>query len=279
MKSCLNPFTIKQGLNLETLVKVASEAKFEGLEFSMEEALKFAQEGSDSEVQELFMMHHVAPAQWMVRASLTQTGPGVEQAYRGLLPQFKLAQTIGAPLAMVVVPSRTAEADLAAATRTVVENLRLLAGIAADYGVRLALEFIGLRYPAEGRRDFIVTLGQTLDLISTTNAPNVGVMFDFYHYYTGGSKREDLQAMPGDLLYFVHADDAPPGDVNALTDPMRVLPGEGVIGVLDLLRDMKAIGYDGFVSLELFGDDFRDMDPYQAARRGFRAVNQILQQV
>jgi len=275
MKAALNPATLRPGLGLEEFLRVASEAGFKGVEFAIERADEYAKRNSVAALKQLFEGCGVAPAQWGLPVPFMRDEKEVDGAVQKLPRLCELAREIGADTAMIVVPFRTAQ-PIEQARDTLVRQVKKAARAAAPCGVRLALEFIGLRFESPGERDFIIDLRQTLDLINRIGEPNVGVMLDCFHFYTGGSEIADLRAMPGEKLYMIHIDDAPAGPVESLTDNMRVLPGQGVIGVAELLAECRRIGYDGFVSLELFGEELRAMEPLRAAVIGFEATQKVI---
>ncbi len=275
MKTALNPVTLSPELSLAEFVNIAGQAGFAGVEFSMDTAAEYAGQHGVEGLRGLFAEAGVGPAQWRLMLPLWTPGSDVSEEMARAPERCALAAEIGAATAMQVVPCRAAvPQDEAMAWLTSI--LRDAAQLVAGWDVSLALEFIGLHVAGDDSEKFIVTLGDTLDLIERIGEPNVGVMLDFYHFYVGGSTREQLEAMPGELLHMIHIDDAPPGPVEQLKDPMRVLPGEGVIGVADLLAVCAEKGYDGYVSLELFGQELREMAPEKGANRGYKALERVM---
>ena len=58
---------------------------------------------------------------------------------------------------------------------------------------------------------------------------------------------------------------------------MRVLPGAGVLDLPAWLRAIRdATGYDGYVSLELFNDELRALEPAEAAARAKASLDPVL---
>lgn len=270
MKAALNPVTLSPDLCFPDFMRTAGQAGFEGIEFTMDDAAAYAEERGVEGLRGLFAEAGVGPAQWRLMLPLWNLGDDISEAMRKMPERCELAAQIGANTVMQVVPCRAPEGREAMDELAAI--LRDAAQLVAGWDLRLALEFIGLNVGAAEAERLVVTLGDTLDLIERIGESNVGVMLDFYHFYVGGSTREQLEAMPGELLYMIHLDDAPPGPVEELKDPMRVLPGEGVIGVADLLALCAEKGYEGYVSLELFGEELRQMDPLEAASIGYAAT-------
>ncbi len=275
MKSCLNATTLSQELAFDEFVRLAGQAGFAGVEVRLGPIAEMARERGIEGVRAFFADVGVAPAHCGLSASLTRPDADFSAALQNAPAECELARALGIPTAMIVLPFRrdAGESD----PRRQVEKVRAVAEITGAYSLGLTLEFIGLHPPVERRGDFPTTLGRTLDLIDQVNRPGVGVLLDSYHWYLGGSRLADLARIPRGMPLFVHVNDAPPGPVATLTDPMRVLPGEGVLDLPAWLRAIReATGYDGYVSLELFNPEIRALDPAVAASRCATAVERVL---
>lgn len=121
------------------------------------------------------------------------------------------------------------------------EAVASLAEVCRQEGAELAFEFMGFAWSA------VRTLSGAL-------AVHPGpVVIDTFHWSLGGSSLDDLRACDPARIALVHVNDAPPGDLAALTDEDRVLPGEGGLPLDGFYRALLGTGYDGVLSLELFG--------------------------
>jgi sugar phosphate isomerase/epimerase len=110
------------------------------------------------------------------------------------------------------------------------------------------------------------TLLTTLRVLRQAAHPNVGVMFDFYHFWSGNNKLEDMdQIRPGEIQH-VHFQDVPDMPRELLDNNTRVIPGDGVAPIATILRKLAEKGYAGPLSVELFMPQFRDGNPYEVAR-------------
>jgi sugar phosphate isomerase/epimerase len=49
-------------------------------------------------------------------------------------------------------------------------------------------------------------------------------------------------------------------------DGDRVYPGDGVAPLADILRTLREINFDGYLSIELFNPSYWQQDPLQVAR-------------
>ena len=52
-----------------------------------------------------------------------------------------------------------------------------------------------------------------------------------------------------------------------MTDGDRVYPGDGVAPLADILRTLREIGFDGYLSIELFNPTYWKQDPLEVGAR------------
>ncbi|SFS87347.1 sugar phosphate isomerase/epimerase [Paenibacillus sp. BC26] len=131
-------------------------------------------------------------------------------------------------------------------------RLRTCAQILGAYGISLGLEFVGPHHLRTAwTNPFLWTLEETLDWIAAIGEPNVGLLFDAYHWYTNGSTIAEIEALTPDQIVHVHINDAPDLPVEEVRDNGRLYPGEGVIDLAGFLRALNAIGYKGSVTQEI----------------------------
>ena len=113
---------------------------------------------------------------------------------------------------------------------------------------------------------FIATLGTALKMTREAAHPNMKILFDCYHFWSGQSKFEDLDLLqPGDIGH-VHFQDVPDMPRELLDQVTRVIPGDGVTPLVKILRKLAEKGYAGPLSVELFLPKFQQGDPFEVAR-------------
>jgi 4-hydroxyphenylpyruvate dioxygenase len=151
----------------------------------------------------------------------------------------------------------------------VLVSLKQAAQWAAGFNVRLALEF-------RGKASFCASLDTALALIAQCQEPNVGVCFDVFQYYTGPSKEEDLVLLTRDNLTHVQLCDLAGTPRELAGDADRVLPGDGDFHLAPIIMRLRQIGYDGWVSLELFNPTLWKANPVQVAEIGITALRKLL---
>ncbi len=150
-----------------------------------------------------------------------------------------------------------------------IASLAEAAELAGASGVRLALEF------QKGAR-FCASLDTTLAVISQSGASNLGVCLDLFHYYTGPSKFEDLAYLSTDNLAWVQVCDLSGVPRELAGDADRILPGEGDFQVDPILGHLAAIGYGGYVSLEVLNPQLWAIPAGRVAEAGRQALERVL---
>lgn len=161
---------------------------------------------------------------------------------------------------VVVVPGPAAGLSGAAVRQASVETLRAMAEIGREHAVRIGFEFLSASDCS------VRTVAAAREIVEEVDDPAVGLVIDTFHYYVGGSTPQMLEGLDPRRLFIVHLEDAEDRPREALTDAHRLLPGEGVIRLRDLIQTLEGLGYDGVYSVELFRPDYWAWDPLDLAR-------------
>src|SRR5262245_26417071 len=180
--------------------------------------------------------------------------------------RLDLCQTFGIRT-LVLAPDFAQHIDPQALGRAVV-SLAQAGQWAAGFGVRLALEF-------RGTDTFCSCLDTVTALIEQAREPNLGVCLDVFHYYRGPSKPEDLERLTAANLFHVQVCDVAGVPRELMTDSDRVLPGDGDFRLETIVRRLKAISYDGAVSLELMNPVLWQANPKQVVELGLTALERL----
>lgn len=140
------------------------------------------------------------------------------------------------------------------------KNLKVLADIAAEHGVKYYLE--PLTWAP------LHTLAQTLELIDVTEKDNVGVVIDFWHMWTSGVTPDDVAKLDKKIIYGAHyCDSLPvPKDMKIISHDLRhVWSGGGSVPLKEWVDAVIATGYDDWWSCELFSPKHWELDPWRTA--------------
>ena len=142
---------------------------------------------------------------------------------------------------------------------------------AGEQGIRLALEF-------QASASFGNNLQTAAALVSETGSPHVGLCFDAFHYYTGPSKAEDLAYLSRENLFHVQLCDLASTPREFASDGDRILPGDGDFQLRPIIDALRAIGYDGYISLELMNPQIWQVPARQFGEIGMTALRALLGQ-
>jgi 2-keto-myo-inositol isomerase len=269
---CLNTSTIRgQKLPLVEEIEIAAKAGYNAVEpwiGKIEEYMKTG--GSLKDLAKRIRDHGMTVesaigfAQWIVNDD-AQRAKGMEQAKIDL----RLVAEIGG--------KRLAAPPAGAQDRTDVnlfkaaERYRALLELGDQAGVVPQVEVWG----------FSKTLGklsETALVAVESKHPKACILPDVYHLYKGGSDFEGLRLLSGDAVQVIHMNDYPadpPRD--KIADKDRVYPGDGVAPLTQILRDMHAAGFRGYLSLELFNVSYWGQDALTVARTGLEKMRAAVQ--
>ncbi|THA69381.1 sugar phosphate isomerase/epimerase and 4-hydroxyphenylpyruvate domain-containing protein [Streptomyces sp. A0642] len=151
-------------------------------------------------------------------------------------------------------------------------QLRELAGLADEYGIRVAYEAL-----AWGRH--VNTYDHAWRIVQSADHPALGICLDSFHVLARGSDPAGFAAIPGEKIFFVQLADAPfmGMDVLQWSRHYRLFPGQGDFDLAEFVRSVVRTGYDGPLSLEVFNDVFRQADSGSTAidaRRSLTALQE-----
>jgi sugar phosphate isomerase/epimerase len=139
------------------------------------------------------------------------------------------------------------------------ENMHDAGEVAKQFNMKLRIEFLRTS-------TFISTLPTILKMTRAAAHPNVEPMLDFYHFWSGLNKFEDLDVIrPGEIGH-VHFQDVPDMPRELLDLSTRIIPGDGISPLTRILGKLAEKGYAGPLSVELFLPKFQQGDPYEVAR-------------
>jgi len=231
---------------LEGDIAAASSAGFKALEIWAGKMNHYLQSHTPDDLRALFAANGIQPVSINSIEHITFKGDGFQEIREQCRRYSQIAEAIGCDK-IVVVPSPTPPgATWDDIKRESIRVLGDLAQIAAAHNVKLAYEFLG-------QADCSVsTLAQCWEIVREANLPNVGLVLDTFHFYAGGSTLDSILQVAPDKIYIFHINDAEDKPRATLTDAHRLLPGEGVIPLLDILNNLRIIGFDGLCSIELF---------------------------
>jgi 4-hydroxyphenylpyruvate dioxygenase len=147
------------------------------------------------------------------------------------------------------------------------EQLADLAVLAQTYGVAVGFEALSW-----GR--FVNTYHQSIDIVEKANHPNLGHILDNYHIGVLGTPLDRIAQLDGAKITIAQIADAPYIDMSPmfLGRHYRCFPGQGAYPVIAYVEALIATGYRGYLSHEIFSDDFRSALLAPVALDGMRSL-------
>lgn len=258
MKLALNGATIMRS-PLNEDAEIAAESGYSALEIWAGKLDAYTRERSLDELRSKLRSLGVQP--WCIN-SIEDITFRDDAGRKELLAQVErlaaVARAIGAPSIVVVPGRRTDGFNRAESISDAVDALRAMSDAAGQ--ISLAFEFLGKPGCS------VATLDMAIDIISEVDRANVGMVIDLFHFYAGGSRLEDLARVPVEKLLVLHLNGCEDRPKPELTDAHRLYPGEGVIPIDAILSSLRARGFDGMASVEIFRPEYWEQDPKLVAR-------------
>ncbi|AUX79191.1 bifunctional sugar phosphate isomerase/epimerase/4-hydroxyphenylpyruvate dioxygenase family protein [Sinorhizobium fredii] len=185
--------------------------------------------------------------------------------------KFDLMQELGTDLVLVcsnVSPAALGGIDRAAA------DFRELGERAARRGLRVGYEALAWGRHIHDHRD-------AWEIVRRADHPNIGLILDSFHTLSRKIEVNSIRSIPKEKIFIVQLADAPLIDMDLLywSRHFRNMPGEGDLPVTEFTRAVAATGYDGYLSLEIFNDQFRGGNANAIAVDGYRSLIYLGDQV
>jgi 2-keto-myo-inositol isomerase len=121
-------------------------------------------------------------------------------------------------------------------------------------------------------------LGQSMFVVIESGHPKACLLPDVYHIYKGGSNYEGLKQLSPKCIQVLHMNDYPNDPARGkIGDSDRVMPGDGVAPIRQILQDLAANHNRPVLSLELFSPKYWQMDALEAARIGLDKMKSVVQ--
>jgi 2-keto-myo-inositol isomerase len=271
MRLSLNGATTMKA-DLATDIRAAAAAGFDYHEIWAAKLRTFLQQNSVADLKRLFDESGVRP---LSINSIEHVTFRDAAAYEKIIAECRELSGIAAAIEcpyVVVVPGKLPPEEIPA-SEIVDESVRVLrdlCAIAADQQVSIAFEFLG-------ESDCSVrTLEVATEIVEQADCDNLGLVIDSFHFYTGGSTIEMIEALDPSRLFIFHIDDAEDLPRGRLTDAHRLLPGLGILPLKQIIAAFKRIGYDANASVEIFRPEYWERDPFELAQDAKDAVERLL---
>lgn len=264
-KYCLNPSTIRgQKLGIIRDIEIAARAGYDGVELWVNDIMAYLQEGKTipslrKHLQDsnLKFENAIGFATWMVDDDI-QRKAGFDQMRK----EMDMLADLGCTRVAAPASGVNATLDLL----LVGQRYKELIELGRSTGVMPQLEFWGA-FP------HFYHLGQALMVVAASNDPDARILADVYHLFRGNSGYNGLKMLDGRLIEVFHMNDFSP-DVprEKQQDQDRVYPGDGGAPMRQILTDLKNMGGEKVLSLELFNRGYWNQDPLEVAKHGLEKM-------
>jgi sugar phosphate isomerase/epimerase len=263
---CLNTSTIRPTPLLEK-VRVAGKAGYQAIEPWNDEITEYlAQGGTMAELKTalsdagLKVVSVIALHSW-----ITTDGELYAKALDECRRRMDQAVQLGSPYIVASPPQEVV--DLGRATDRFAELMQ----IGKAKGVTPSMEFLGFV-------DGIKNVTSAWAIAKGTGDPKATVVADVFHMIRGGGSVDDLLQLSGDRLANFHINDVPATpDPLTQTDYDRVMVGVGIADLPRVIANLRSIGYQGPLSLELFNRDLWECDPEVVVSQGLERIRRLVE--
>ena len=149
-------------------------------------------------------------------------------------------------------------------------RFRQVCQVAAEYGLRVALEFPGIAAEVKDLRS-------ARTLLAAAACVNGGLIIDTFHFFVGGSNLADFEAMAPGEIFLVHVSDPMKLPMEELRIPHdnRTFPGEGTLDFAPIFRQINRLGYDGAISLEIWNRQLQQANPEEVVKKASESLQGI----
>ncbi|MDH4438814.1 MAG: TIM barrel protein [Rhizobium sp.] len=185
--------------------------------------------------------------------------------------KFDLMAELGTDLMLIC--SNTSPVSLGGIDRAAAD-FHALGERAASRGLRVGYEALAWGRHISDHRD-------AWEIVRRADHASIGLILDSFHTLARKIDVNSIRSIPGDRIFIVQLADAPLIEMDLLywSRHFRNMPGEGDLAVTAFMQAVAATGYDGFLSLEIFNDQFRGGSPEAISRDGRRSLVYLMDQV
>ncbi len=246
-------------------IRIAAETGYEAIELWHDDIDTYLQSGGKlSDIRKAVDDHGLAvPTTVMLKGWCEPDGPDYERGLAECRRRMEQSAALGAPHAVAGPPHGPVDFALAA------QRYGELLDLGISMGVRPAMEYLGIAQQ-------INSIGAALRIMQDSGHPEATIVLDPFHDFRGGAGCEEIVRLTAAQIAVCHFDDAPAQPpAHEQRDGHRVMPGDGIIDLGRFLELLEQIGYDQWLSLELFREDLWQRDPAEVARLGLQRMRQV----
>jgi 2-keto-myo-inositol isomerase len=153
--------------------------------------------------------------------------------------------------------------------RQAAASVREVGAIAADHGVRIALEFNSLAPQFN-------TLDSVREVLALADQPACGLLLDTYHLQRSGRGGRGFAEVAPEEIAYVQYSDVPRAGLQPDSAMDRLPPGAGAVAFGEVFALLAEKGYAGPLSYEALNPAAWARDPTEVAREALLATRALL---
>lgn len=156
-----------------------------------------------------------------------------------------------------------------------VRILTKLSDIAKIYGMKLCFEPVGFE------RSSVRHLELADKIVRTVNRDNVGYVLDSYNLYLNNGLNDFgiISILQPEKIFAVHINNADDVPAHERGQDKRRLCDSGVVNLENYLKNIKATGYDGMISIETFRPEYWQMPAEELIQAAYITTKKCVESI
>ena len=255
-----NQATSMKPSDLETDISMCKKYGFEGLEMQTDLMDVYMQNHSLEDLKNLFADSGVKALPINAFCDFNILNDENTQRFHYLC---RCANASGANAVILVPALKDISSD------ETVEAIKVHLKTAKEYGVELALEFLGFSTSS------VRSLEEALQIAGQIEG-GLKVVLDTAHIMAGTTDPSTILKMKPEQIMAVHVNDLNKKESGVYSDSDRVWPGDGNLGLQQILANLITIGYDGLYSVELFNEEIWEQPVDEIFKAAIGKIKSVL---
>ncbi len=263
---CLNASTIKPTPILEQ-IRIAGQAGYSAIELWHDDLDTYlALGGSLSDIRKALDDQGLAvPSTIFLKGWWDTVGNAYAAAIDEVRRRLQQAHQLGASYCIAGPPLGPVDFEVGA------NNYARLLEVGREFGVKPVMEYLGFA-------EEVNSIEAALRVMNGSGHPDATIVLDPFHCFRGGGSIETIGQLQASQIAISHFNDSPAFPPRELQqDSDRVMPGEGIVDLQRYCDLLRQVGYNGWLSLELFNRSLLAQDPAEVARTGLEKIRTVVE--
>ncbi|MEM7572656.1 MAG: sugar phosphate isomerase/epimerase family protein [Bacteroidota bacterium] len=266
---CLDTATIRTASGLAEMIDIAVEAGYDAIEPWDRDLAQYEEAGGDLKAlgEEIKERGLFVPSMIGLWGCLPADEAAFQASLAATRNRMRMAAAIGCKYVQAIPNEVGADYDAAFVTDC---YRRLIEIGLEDYDLCPALVFVK-QFP-------LSSFAQAAEIALGTDHREARIIPDVFHMYITGGGFNCLKKVRGDFFPIFQFNDAPREMAREeMQDKDRVYPGDGILPLPEILRDLYASGFRECISLELYNRTYHAQDLRQVAATGLEKTLRVIE--